>query len=105
VYPFPLCVLARSTPGGLGWQTFLSNRSVWLRTPVLYRSPPLDPAWLQHEHEGDLLVPKAARDPIVRRQVYATQCRERNLAMISQGQETNRLAQGIETEDTYAPQH
>lgn len=71
--------------------------------PVLHKAPPLDPAWLQHEQEANLLAPKPAMDPIVRQQIYAAQCRERNDAMIAQGARDHHLAQGIETKATHVP--
>lgn len=69
--------------------------------PVLHKAPPLDPAWLQHEREANLLAPKPAMDPLVRQEVYATQCRERNSAMIAPGARDHRLAQGIKTQSTH----
>lgn len=40
-------------------------------------------------------------DPLVRQQVYAAQCRERNSAMIAPGARDHHLAQGIKTQTTY----
>lgn len=71
--------------------------------PVLHKAPPLDPAWLQHEQEANLLAPKPATEPIVRQQIYAAQCRERNNAMIAPGARDHHLAQGIETKTTHVP--
>lgn len=69
--------------------------------PVLQKAPPLDPAWLQYEQEANLLAPKPAMDPLVKQQVYATQCRERNSAMIAPGARDHNLAQGIKTQTTH----
>ncbi|KAH8754092.1 Alpha/Beta hydrolase protein [Diaporthe sp. PMI_573] len=71
--------------------------------PVLHKAPPLDPAWLRHEQEAGLLAPKPAIDPIVRQQVYAAQCRERNNAMIAPGARDHHLAHGIQTKTTHVP--
>ncbi|KAL1872371.1 hypothetical protein Daus18300_004341 [Diaporthe australafricana] len=71
--------------------------------PVLQKAPPLDPAWLQYEQEANLLAPKPAMDPLVKQQVYATQCRERNSAMIAPGARDHSLAQGIKTQTTHLP--
>lgn len=71
--------------------------------PVLHKAPPLDPAWLQHEQEANLLAPKPPMDPLVKQQVYAAQCRERNSAMIAPGARDHRLAQGIKTQTTNVP--
>ncbi|KAG6367328.1 hypothetical protein INS49_001515 [Diaporthe citri] len=71
--------------------------------PVLHKAPPLDPAWLQHEQEANLLAPKPPMDPLVRQQVYAAQCRERNGAMMAPGARDHHLAQGIKTQTTCVP--
>lgn len=71
--------------------------------PVLQKAPPLDPAWLHHEQEANLLVPKPAMDPFVKQQVYAAQCRERNSALIAPGARHHHLAQGIKTQMIHAP--
>lgn len=71
--------------------------------PVLHKAPPLDPAWLQHEQEANLLAPKPAMDILVRQQVYAAQCRQRNNAMIAPGARDYHLAQGIESKANHVP--
>lgn len=71
--------------------------------PFLQKAPPLDQAWLQHEKEANLLAPKPAMEPLVRQQVYAAQCRERNSAMIAPGARDDHLAQGIKTQTTHVP--
>lgn len=71
--------------------------------PILHKAPPLDPAWLQHEQEANLLAPKPAMEPLVRQQVYAAQCRERNSAMMAPGARDHHLAQGVETQTTHVP--
>lgn len=71
--------------------------------PALKKAPPLDPAWLQHEREANLLAPKPAMDPLARQPVYAAQCRERNGAMMAPGARDHRLAQGISTQVAHVP--
>lgn len=71
--------------------------------PVLHKAPPLDPAWLQHEQEANLLAPKPPMNPLARQQVYAAQCRERNNAMIAPRARDQHLAQGIKTQTTSVP--
>lgn len=67
------------------------------KPPVLHQAPPLDPAWLTHEAEADLLSPKPFIDPVERQPIYAAQCRERNAAMLAQGMRDYHLSQGIKT--------
>lgn len=71
--------------------------------PILNGAPPLDPAWLIHEKEANLLAPKPAMEPVNRQQVYAAQCRERNNAMIAPGARDHHLAQGIEIKTIHVP--
>lgn len=71
--------------------------------PVLQQAPPLDPAWLAHEIEADLLSPKPLVDAIERQPLYATQCRQRNAAMMAPGARDYRLSQGIRTRSTSVP--
>ncbi|KAI3397793.1 hypothetical protein diail_10326 [Diaporthe ilicicola] len=71
--------------------------------PILHKAPPLDPAWLQYEQEANLLASKPIMEPLIRQQVYATQCRERNGAITAPGARDHRLTQGIKTQITHAP--
>lgn len=66
--------------------------------PVFQKAPPLDSAWLAHEHEARLLLPKPPMDPLARQPLYADECRRRNAAMMAAGARDHRLSQGITTE-------
>lgn len=71
--------------------------------PILQQAPPLDPAWLAHEVEADLLSPKPFIDPVERQPLYAAQCRQRNAAMMAPGARDHRLSQGVRTQSTSVP--
>lgn len=66
--------------------------------PVFQKAPPLDPAWLAHEREANLLVPKPAMDPAQRQPLYAAECRQRNAAMMAAGARDHHLSQAITTQ-------
>ncbi|ROW13844.1 hypothetical protein VPNG_03583 [Cytospora leucostoma] len=72
-------------------------------TPILQRAPALDPAWLQHEKEANLLAPKPAMDPLQKQKAYAAQCRALNGAMMAPGARDHHLSQGIRTQQTSVP--
>lgn len=71
--------------------------------PVLKQAPRLDPAWLAHEQEANLLAPKAAIDPIKRQPLYAAECRQRNGAMMAPGAREHSLSLGIATKYLSVP--
>lgn len=70
--------------------------------PVFQKAPPLDPAWLAHEREANLLAPKPVMDPIQRQATYAVECRRLNAAMMAEGARDHHLSQGITTQYVYA---
>lgn len=71
--------------------------------PVFHKAPPLDPAWLAHEREANLLAPKPVMDPVQRQPLYAEECRRRNAAMMAEGARDHHLALGITTQYVHVP--
>lgn len=63
--------------------------------PVFPSAPPLDPAWLAHEQEANLLAPKPAIETVQRQSLYAAECRRRNAAMMAAGARDHHLSQGL----------
>lgn len=66
--------------------------------PIFQKAPPLDPAWLTHEREANLLAPKPAIDPVARQPLYAADCRRRNAAIMAVGARDYCLSQAITTQ-------
>ncbi|KAI0130159.1 Alpha/Beta hydrolase protein [Xylariales sp. AK1849] len=66
---------------------------------ILHEAPPLDPAWLAHEKDVNLLAPKPAISVLERQPLYAAECRARNAAMMAPGARDFSLSQGILVEE------
>lgn len=81
----------------------MTEQTTMEEPPVLKQAPALDPAWLAHEKEANLLAPKTAIDPIKRQPLYAAECRQRNLAMMAPGARDHSLSQGIATKYMSVP--